>query len=155
MQPFYGTDLLAAEAALAVDESGEVDEQAKPMSVSDTSSTDEGSGSSGHGNGEESLDVHEGDSGERSASHSGHNGESEPILAKQEKKKGESTSMNEKFNAHSSDSDGYTKAENDAACSNVLNIYVGEAERYDKALVESWKNDMTGLLIFVRFQTFS
>ncbi|KAJ7866720.1 hypothetical protein B0H13DRAFT_1453486, partial [Mycena leptocephala] len=27
-------------------------------------------------------------------------------------------------------------------------VYVSEAERYDKALVESWKSDMDGLLIF-------
>ncbi|KAJ7615240.1 hypothetical protein DFH06DRAFT_903166, partial [Mycena polygramma] len=27
-------------------------------------------------------------------------------------------------------------------------IYIGEAERYDKALVESWKGDMEGMLIF-------
>ncbi|KAJ6527156.1 hypothetical protein B0H19DRAFT_899754, partial [Mycena capillaripes] len=27
-------------------------------------------------------------------------------------------------------------------------VYVSEAEKYDKALVESWKSDMDGLLIF-------
>ncbi|KAJ7278792.1 hypothetical protein C8J57DRAFT_1027799, partial [Mycena rebaudengoi] len=27
-------------------------------------------------------------------------------------------------------------------------VYVSEAEKYDKALVESWKNDMGGMLIF-------
>jgi hypothetical protein len=29
-------------------------------------------------------------------------------------------------------------------------VYVSEAEKYDKALVETWKSDMEGLLIFVR-----
>jgi hypothetical protein len=28
-------------------------------------------------------------------------------------------------------------------------VYVAEAERYDKALVESWKSNMEGMLIFV------
>ncbi|KAJ7119763.1 hypothetical protein C8R44DRAFT_624697, partial [Mycena epipterygia] len=27
-------------------------------------------------------------------------------------------------------------------------VYVSEAEKYDKALVESWKSDMEGMLIF-------
>ncbi|KAJ7776670.1 hypothetical protein B0H14DRAFT_2286519, partial [Mycena olivaceomarginata] len=27
-------------------------------------------------------------------------------------------------------------------------VYVSEAEKYDKGLVESWKNDMEGMLIF-------
>ncbi|KAJ6471327.1 hypothetical protein C8R45DRAFT_416616 [Mycena sanguinolenta] len=27
-------------------------------------------------------------------------------------------------------------------------VYVSEAEKYDKSLVESWKSDMEGLLIF-------
>ncbi|KAJ6517168.1 hypothetical protein C8R47DRAFT_930884, partial [Mycena vitilis] len=30
----------------------------------------------------------------------------------------------------------------------LWSIYIGEAERYDKALVESWKADMEGMLIF-------
>jgi hypothetical protein len=29
-------------------------------------------------------------------------------------------------------------------------VYISEAEKYDKALVESWRSDMDGLLIFVR-----
>jgi hypothetical protein len=29
-------------------------------------------------------------------------------------------------------------------------VYVAEAEKYDKALIESWKRDMEGMLIFVR-----
>jgi hypothetical protein len=28
-------------------------------------------------------------------------------------------------------------------------VYISEAEKYDKALVESWRSDMYGLLIFV------
>lgn len=44
----------------------------------------------------------------------------------------------------------YTDAENDEACAKIWSIYVGEAERYDKALVEGWKADMEGMLIFVR-----
>ncbi|KAJ7162781.1 hypothetical protein C8R43DRAFT_827206, partial [Mycena crocata] len=31
-------------------------------------------------------------------------------------------------------------------------VYVSEAEKYDKGLVESWKSDMEGILIFVRGQ---
>jgi hypothetical protein len=30
-------------------------------------------------------------------------------------------------------------------------VYISEAEKYDKALVEGWKSDMEGLLIFARF----
>lgn len=44
----------------------------------------------------------------------------------------------------------YTDIENDNACANMWSVYVGEAERYDKGLVESWKGDMDGILIFVR-----
>ncbi|KAJ7881376.1 hypothetical protein B0H14DRAFT_2435421, partial [Mycena olivaceomarginata] len=42
----------------------------------------------------------------------------------------------------------YSKAENEEACAKIWSIYVGEAERYDKALIESWKADMEGMLIF-------
>jgi uncharacterized membrane protein len=28
-------------------------------------------------------------------------------------------------------------------------VYISEAEKYDKALVERWRSDMEGLLIFV------
>jgi hypothetical protein len=31
-------------------------------------------------------------------------------------------------------------------------VYVSEADKYDKALVESWKSDMDGLLIFMSFK---
>ncbi|KAJ7138568.1 hypothetical protein C8R46DRAFT_813180, partial [Mycena filopes] len=30
----------------------------------------------------------------------------------------------------------------------IWTIYISEAEKYDKALVESWKSDMEGMLIF-------
>ncbi|KAK7024759.1 hypothetical protein R3P38DRAFT_3532470 [Favolaschia claudopus] len=36
----------------------------------------------------------------------------------------------------------------DGAAARVWAVYVSEAEKYDKALVESWKSDMEGLLIF-------
>ncbi|KAJ7821931.1 hypothetical protein B0H14DRAFT_3732833 [Mycena olivaceomarginata] len=42
----------------------------------------------------------------------------------------------------------YSNAENEEACAKIWSIYVGEAERYDAALVESWKADMEGILIF-------
>ena len=46
--------------------------------------------------------------------------------------------------------DRYTDTENADACSKLWSVYVDEAERYDKRLVESWKGDMDGMLIFVR-----
>ncbi|KAJ7641855.1 hypothetical protein FB45DRAFT_1125923, partial [Roridomyces roridus] len=36
----------------------------------------------------------------------------------------------------------------DEACAKIWSIYIGEADRYDAALVESWKADMEGMLIF-------
>lgn len=47
------------------------------------------------------------------------------------------------------DTDKHTKAENDEACANIWALYVDEAERYDKRLVESWMSDMDSMLIFV------
>ena len=38
----------------------------------------------------------------------------------------------------------------EAAAAKLWAVYVSEAEKYDKALVETWKSDMEGLLIFVR-----
>jgi hypothetical protein len=38
----------------------------------------------------------------------------------------------------------------DSAAAKLWSVYVGEAEKYDRALVESWKSDMEGMLIFVR-----
>ncbi|KAJ7829458.1 hypothetical protein B0H13DRAFT_1655736, partial [Mycena leptocephala] len=35
-----------------------------------------------------------------------------------------------------------------AASSKLWAVYVSEAEKYDKSLVESWKSDMEGMLIF-------
>ncbi|KAF8177501.1 hypothetical protein K438DRAFT_1769964 [Mycena galopus ATCC 62051] len=37
---------------------------------------------------------------------------------------------------------------NEAAAAKLWAVYISEAERYDKSLVESWKSDMEGMLIF-------
>ncbi|KAJ7744684.1 hypothetical protein B0H16DRAFT_1559838 [Mycena metata] len=37
---------------------------------------------------------------------------------------------------------------NEASWAKIWSVYISEAETYDKALVESWKGDMDGLLIF-------
>ncbi|KAJ6461585.1 hypothetical protein C8R47DRAFT_1027244, partial [Mycena vitilis] len=42
----------------------------------------------------------------------------------------------------------YSEAESRQASGKIWSIYIAEAERYDKALVESWKADMEGMLIF-------
>ncbi|KAJ7453386.1 hypothetical protein FB451DRAFT_668110 [Mycena latifolia] len=47
-----------------------------------------------------------------------------------------------------SHSQPYSETENDEACEKLWEIYASEAERYDAALVESWKGDMEGMLIF-------
>jgi hypothetical protein len=44
----------------------------------------------------------------------------------------------------------YSEAESRQASAKIWTIYIAEAERYDRALVESWKADMEGILIFVR-----
>ncbi|KAJ7116864.1 hypothetical protein C8R44DRAFT_627483, partial [Mycena epipterygia] len=36
----------------------------------------------------------------------------------------------------------------DSAAAKLWSVYVREAEKYDRALVESWKSDMEGMLIF-------
>ncbi|KAJ7455581.1 hypothetical protein FB451DRAFT_1048897, partial [Mycena latifolia] len=36
----------------------------------------------------------------------------------------------------------------EAAAAKLWAVYISEAEKYDKALVESWKSDMEGMLIF-------
>ncbi|KAK6980792.1 hypothetical protein R3P38DRAFT_2579751, partial [Favolaschia claudopus] len=36
----------------------------------------------------------------------------------------------------------------DEAGAKIWSVYISEADKYDKALVESWKNDMDGMLIF-------
>ncbi|KAJ7708055.1 hypothetical protein B0H17DRAFT_1273706 [Mycena rosella] len=41
-----------------------------------------------------------------------------------------------------------TDPSEDAAAAKLWAVYVSEAEKYDKALVESWKSDMEGMLIF-------
>lgn len=35
------------------------------------------------------------------------------------------------------------------ASSKIWSSYISEADRYDRAMVESWKGDMDGILIFV------
>jgi hypothetical protein len=42
-----------------------------------------------------------------------------------------------------------TDATEEAAAAKLWAVYISEAEKYDKSLVESWKSDMEGLLIFV------
>ncbi|KAF7344944.1 hypothetical protein MVEN_01657000 [Mycena venus] len=37
---------------------------------------------------------------------------------------------------------------NEASSAKLWSVYISEAEKYDKALVESWRSDMDGLLIF-------
>ncbi|KAF7314533.1 hypothetical protein MKEN_00926500 [Mycena kentingensis (nom. inval.)] len=50
--------------------------------------------------------------------------------------------------------DGYQQTEppfdpaDDAAAAKMWSVYISEAEKYDKSLVESWKSDMEGMLIF-------
>ncbi|KAJ7347189.1 hypothetical protein DFH08DRAFT_779479, partial [Mycena albidolilacea] len=41
-----------------------------------------------------------------------------------------------------------TVASDEAAASKLWAVYISEAEKYDKSLVESWKSDMEGMLIF-------
>jgi uncharacterized membrane protein len=41
------------------------------------------------------------------------------------------------------------ESDSEAAAAKLWAVYVSEAEKYDKALVESWKSDMNGMLIFV------
>jgi hypothetical protein len=41
-------------------------------------------------------------------------------------------------------------ASEEAAASKLWAVYVSGAEKYDKSLVESWRSDMQGMLIFVR-----
>ncbi|KAJ7088507.1 hypothetical protein B0H15DRAFT_780793, partial [Mycena belliarum] len=42
----------------------------------------------------------------------------------------------------------YSKAESKQTSAKLWSIYIDEAQRYDTALVESWKADMEGMLIF-------
>ncbi|KAJ7769193.1 hypothetical protein DFH07DRAFT_1058240 [Mycena maculata] len=41
-----------------------------------------------------------------------------------------------------------TGSEDEAAAAKLWAVYISEAEKYDKALVESWKSDMEGIIIF-------
>ncbi|KAJ7478628.1 hypothetical protein B0H11DRAFT_2028071 [Mycena galericulata] len=36
----------------------------------------------------------------------------------------------------------------DPSCAKLWSVYIAEAEKYDKAIVESWRGDMDGMLIF-------
>ncbi|KAJ7507254.1 hypothetical protein B0H11DRAFT_1970923 [Mycena galericulata] len=38
--------------------------------------------------------------------------------------------------------------DSEASCAKIWSVYISEAEKYDKALVESWRGDMDGMLIF-------
>jgi hypothetical protein len=49
------------------------------------------------------------------------------------------------FYSVSTNTEKYTAAENEESCANLWSVYVSEAKRYDKALVESWKEDISGL----------
>ncbi|KAJ7665629.1 hypothetical protein B0H14DRAFT_2425022, partial [Mycena olivaceomarginata] len=43
---------------------------------------------------------------------------------------------------------GHCPAHNELASAKLWAVYISEAEKYDRALVEGWKSDMEGLLIF-------
>lgn len=42
----------------------------------------------------------------------------------------------------------------DDPSSKVWSVYVAEADAHDKTLVEGWKADMDGILIYVRYLNF-
>ncbi|KAJ7188975.1 hypothetical protein C8R46DRAFT_33200, partial [Mycena filopes] len=42
----------------------------------------------------------------------------------------------------------YSLDELEASCAKIWAVYISEAEKYDKALVESWRGNMDGMLIF-------
>jgi len=48
------------------------------------------------------------------------------------------------------DSTTQRSGEDEEACSKMWNTYIEEAQRYDQALLLGWKEDMGGMLIFVR-----
>ncbi|KAJ7451222.1 hypothetical protein B0H11DRAFT_1821906 [Mycena galericulata] len=55
----------------------------------------------------------------------------------------------EKFSsAYHSATPGVVDPSDEAAAAKLWAVYISEAEKYDKALVESWKSDMEGMLIF-------
>ena len=47
--------------------------------------------------------------------------------------------------SHDRDTDEY-----DERAAKFWSVYVQEAESHDKALIETWKDDMEGIIIFVR-----
>ncbi|KAJ7466639.1 hypothetical protein B0H11DRAFT_57793 [Mycena galericulata] len=74
----------------------------------------------------------------------------EPTSDSEKNTAGSSTRSNISSSSHFpySVKGNYSEAESEEACAKVWSVYVGEAERYDAALVESWKADMEGMLIF-------
>ncbi|KAJ7873699.1 hypothetical protein B0H13DRAFT_2058248 [Mycena leptocephala] len=42
----------------------------------------------------------------------------------------------------------YHSGSDEAAGAKIWSVYIAEAEKYDRALVNSWKGDMEGILIF-------
>ncbi|KAJ7762176.1 hypothetical protein B0H16DRAFT_1368987 [Mycena metata] len=59
--------------------------------------------------------------------------------------------MSEKEGSEPNNSRSKTRTDNpedDTAAAKLWQVYVSEAEKYDKGLVESWKSDMEGMLIF-------
>ncbi|KAJ7456135.1 hypothetical protein FB451DRAFT_617169, partial [Mycena latifolia] len=49
---------------------------------------------------------------------------------------------------HAQEPHFYDNPSDEAAAARLWAVYISEAEKYDKALVESWKSDMEGMLIF-------
>ncbi|KAJ6543725.1 hypothetical protein DFH09DRAFT_866561, partial [Mycena vulgaris] len=49
---------------------------------------------------------------------------------------------------HGTERGSYSNSESQQTAANLWSIYIGEAHRYDSALVESWKANMEGMLIF-------
>jgi hypothetical protein len=43
----------------------------------------------------------------------------------------------------------FKPSSDDDACYKLWNMYIGQAQEYDKALIESWKSDMDGMILFV------
>ncbi|KAF5369371.1 hypothetical protein D9758_002694 [Tetrapyrgos nigripes] len=49
---------------------------------------------------------------------------------------------------HKSPKKPFQPTADDQACAKMWSIYIGEAQRYDGALLEGWKEDMAGMLLF-------
>jgi hypothetical protein len=50
---------------------------------------------------------------------------------------------------HSARTGSQSSKSDEEACSKLWDVYVGEAKRYDMSLLEGWKKDMDGMLLFV------